>query len=403
MISWDLGRTNIATCIVHSSYTDILDLVYEVATLVTNDLPHGVMQFGLHLGKYMEKKAALPELPENLASEISVKHIELIKSMRSNYLSRVLVRAIGDRKLAQGLCEGKDKDEFTATRVKSLIAKNCKKILEVDTMLGTPDQHIVISTWNAIMSDILKTGTFHPGDVVVSSESTSATQQRHAKDEGGDSAFTSSSRTVSLCEIFMFGHINQPNNDEKDSDENQMIDNTADPSQKPDNPDKHDDENKSDKDKEKEKEEGKDIEKNACELTKELEKLHKTHQPALHFDSIDKLFLIRLAIQTDLVKHFRSEKNTKSIVSIKPHYIYISCVKKTKQQKHTHIYIYTNKDMIIIMVMVRIGLQHSALAPIMAPATSPLRRSPAQRPRFSRSTESPLPFPRHEQVSSTVP
>ena len=46
--------------------------------------------------------------------------------------------------------------------------------------------------------------------------------------------------------------------------------------------------------------------------------------------------------------------------------------------------------MIIIMVMVRIGLQHSALAPIMAPATSPLRRSPAQRPRFSRSTESPL-------------
>ena len=340
MISWDLGRTNIATCIVHSSYIDILDLVYEVATLVTNDLPHGVMQFGLHLGKYMEKKAALPELPENLASEISVKHIELIKSMRSNYLSRVLVRAIGDRKLSQGLCEGKDKDEFTATRVKSLIAKNCKKILEVDTMLGTPDQHIVISTWNAIMSDILKTGTFHPGDVVVSSESTSATQQRHAKDEGGDSAFTSSSRTVSLCEIFMFGHINQPNNDEKDSDENQMIDNTADPSQKPDNPDKHDDENKSDKDKEKEKEEGKDIEKNACELTKELEKLHKTHQPALHFDSIDKLFLIRLAIQTDLVKHFRSEKNTKSIVSIKPHYIYISCVKKTKQQKHTHIYIY---------------------------------------------------------------
>ena len=59
--------------------------------------------------------------------------------------------------------------------------------------------------------------------------------------------------------------------------------------------------------------------------------------------------------------------------------------------------------MIIIMVMVRIGLQHSALAPIMAPATFPLRRSPAQRPRFSRSTESPLPFPRHEQVSSTVP
>ena len=90
-----------------------------------------------------------------------------------------------------------------------------------------------------------------------------------------------------------------------------MIGNTADPSQKPDNIDKHDDENKSDKDKEKE--EGKDIEseKNACKLAKELEKLHKTSPPDLHFDSIDKLFLIRLAIQTDLVKHFRSEKKHK--------------------------------------------------------------------------------------------
>ena len=52
----------------------------------------------MHLAQYAEKKTALPELPDDLKSNIEIKHVELICSLlRSNYLSRILVRAMGDR------------------------------------------------------------------------------------------------------------------------------------------------------------------------------------------------------------------------------------------------------------------------------------------------------------------
>lgn len=219
-------------------------MVFEVANLVMYEIPTGVVPFGMHLAQYVEKKTALPELPDDLKSNIEIKHVELICSLRSNYLSRILVRAMGDRSFQV------DSTKFDAVKIRELISKNHKKILEVDRMIGTPDASTVSAMWGAIMTDIVKTGTFETCDVIAEFD------KGKGKDDSknitssatGESAnptpeeTTSAARIVSLSEIYTHG----------------------------------------------------------CKA----EDPSKT--PSLHVASIDELYMIRLAIEADMIKHSRT-------------------------------------------------------------------------------------------------
>ena len=93
------------------------------------------------------------------------------------------------------------------------MSKNRKKILEVDRMIGTPDASTVSAMWGAIMTDIVKTGTFETCDVIAEFDkgkgkddsknilsSATAESANPTREET-----TSAARIVSLSEIYTHG------------------------------------------------------------------------------------------------------------------------------------------------------------------------------------------------------
>ena len=172
---------------------DVLDLVFEVSNICAKELPDGVVAFGRHLSKMVAaQKGGFPDLPEDIKDVVKLDHVVFLTSIRGNYMSRLIIYALGRRKIDMNL--GKQPSEYmktlaladASTRIRTLLPKFGKSILKIDSLCDLGDPCLVSSIWGPMINDLLTDGTFDEKPIIDNLTPAAAeAQEGSGKVEGG--------------------------------------------------------------------------------------------------------------------------------------------------------------------------------------------------------------------------
>ena len=147
-------------CIVHQPHgVDTLDVVFHVAHIVCKELPLEVCALGTVLAEHISKNHSVPELKlqdEEMTKKLhmNVQVAQNINSLRMEYMTAQLKRAVGDRiskdamsKLHGGL-------------------DSCRaKILQIDNVCGVCDADVISSAYGGMIIDLMDHGDFEIDNV----------------------------------------------------------------------------------------------------------------------------------------------------------------------------------------------------------------------------------------------
>lgn len=151
-------------CLVHGPSLDVLDLVFEVATIVVHELPIGVTAFGDWLLNEVATKKTFPTLPESIAHVVTPTHIEFISALRANYMFRLIMHAFGDRNVRMNSSGLKNhpqegfRNATTSVRLKTLFPRFGKLIQKADSLCAESDAAQLSAVWGPMISDLVCEG-----------------------------------------------------------------------------------------------------------------------------------------------------------------------------------------------------------------------------------------------------
>lgn len=163
---------DVEACLVHGPSVDVLDLVFEVASIVVNELPCGVTAFGDFLLNEVATKKTFPTLPESIVHVVTPTQIEFISALRANYMFRLIMHAFGDRNVrmnSTGL-KNNPQDGFrnatTSVRLKTLFPKFGKLIQKADSFCAESDAAQLSAVWGPMVSDLVCEGHIDEKSIV---------------------------------------------------------------------------------------------------------------------------------------------------------------------------------------------------------------------------------------------
>ncbi len=151
-------------CLVHGPSLDVLDLVFEVASIVVNELPLGVTAFGDFLLNEVATKKLFPTLPESIAHVVTPTQIEFISALRANYMFRLIMHAFGDRNVRMNSTGFKNhpqegfRNATTGVRLKTLFPKYGKLIQKADSLCAESDAMQLSAVWGPMIQDLVCEG-----------------------------------------------------------------------------------------------------------------------------------------------------------------------------------------------------------------------------------------------------
>ena len=197
------ARANLRLCVVHNPATDLVDLVYEVASIVSAEMPAGLYQFGHLLNKAIFKSLGMPPLPADVARILSIQHADFLEALRSSYMIRLLATALADKTVPFRKARRGDAEVPPVQRLKEFAATKRTELITADMLAGS--DHFE-STWCTMIVDILEEGEFSiahlrsmvKGDNVSgSSTSTATATAANAAATGGGSIAAPQSQSQS--------------------------------------------------------------------------------------------------------------------------------------------------------------------------------------------------------------
>ena len=139
---------------VHSPVLDILEIVFHCAVIVHSEMPSCLPLLGQALQKETVKNSEFPKVPQG-CEFLEAKHVDFLLASRSNYMSRMLLRAVSGRATS----DGKDKLDV-AEKLKNFFLKFGKSIIAVDVKCGCDDVAAMSQAWGAMAQDLLQKGHF---------------------------------------------------------------------------------------------------------------------------------------------------------------------------------------------------------------------------------------------------
>ena len=147
----------------HSTKPDVVDLVYEIAAIVSAEMPVGLECFGHMFSRAILRNIGMPPLPNDLANILKVSHSDFMEGLRSSYMIRLLTNALGGKTIPMTRSRASTsrladlRDLSASERFKKVATMKRNDITNADRLAGTSSFE---STWCSMVIDMLEEGDF---------------------------------------------------------------------------------------------------------------------------------------------------------------------------------------------------------------------------------------------------
>ena len=201
----------------HCAKPDVVDLVYEIAAVVSAEMPAGLECFGHVFSRAILRNIGMPPLPDDLGKVLKVTHSDFMEGLRSSYMIRLLTNALGGKTIPMAKSRASTarladlRDLPASERFKKLVTIKRNDITNADRLAGTSSFE---STWCSMVIDLLEEGDFSIHEVTAVSGQTKASTTGKTTDSGKPTTTPNPTESES-------GKNNDPKDGEPGHDQNQ--------------------------------------------------------------------------------------------------------------------------------------------------------------------------------------